>query len=214
MMDWNDFLTEVTLQPEPEVILMATATSGLHTGDSILAVSYRHLRSGEEIEHGTIFNLVPDDILLPSQEYHKIAPDFMRSHGLPTEEFTQKLAAILAPGRTVFTYNSNFQIKAITLMHGGFPELLCFICDLPVWLQAAESKMVFAAKKPPIDRIEHEVLRKIIKAVPTWKRLLEARHLSSTPPPGKLPVVYNVECLLTLYRAMEKEPPDILLEQK
>lgn len=214
MMDWNDFLAAVTFQDEPEVVLMSTATSGLHTGDSLLAVSYHLLHGGEAIEYGTIYNLVPDDILLPSQEYHRIPTDFMRTHGLQREEFTQKLQAVLTPSRTVFTYNSAFQIKAITQMQGGFAELMSSVCDLCVWLKAAESKMVFAAKKPPIDRIEHEVLRKIFKAVPSWKRLLESKHIPSTAPPGKLPVVYNADCLLKLYRAMEQAPPDFLLELK
>ena len=214
MMDWNDFLAAVTLQDEPEIVLMATATSGLHSGDSLLAVAYRYLRGDEEVDCGALYQLVPDDVLLPAAEYHRIAPEFIRTHGLPKEEFTQKLQAVLAPTRTVFTYNSAFQIKAITQMQGGFAELMCPMCDLTVWLKAAESKMVFTAKKPPMDRIENDALRKIFKAVPSWKRLLESRHMASVAPPGKLPVVYNVDCLLDLYRAMEKEPPDILLELK
>lgn len=205
---WTDTL-EMLTAGSSTAILLSTATSGLHRTDQLLALSYALYQGDECQETNTFILSVPDDILMPSAEYHRISPEMVRTQGIAKEEFKEKLEKLFTPDKVVFTYNSPFQIKALTLMGDGMLEAVpCPMLDLPIWIKAAESKMHFVVDLP-IDKAQVQMANRVM--CPAWKKVLSHRGIDPQTPPGMLPVEYNVQCLQMLYGDLKELSPDIEL---
>ena len=205
---WTDTL-EMLTAGSSTVALLSTATSGLHRSDQLLAVSYALYHGDDHQESKTFIVSAPDDILMQSAEYHRISPEMVRTQGMPREQLKEKLEELLTPDKVVFTYNSPFQIKALTMMGEGTLEAVpCPMLDLPIWIKAAESKMHFVVDLP-IDKAQVQIANRVM--CPAWKKVLSYRGIDPQTPPGMLPVEYNVQCLEMLYGDLKELSPDIEL---
>lgn len=209
-MSWTDTLEMLTVGSS-SVVLFCTATTGLHKTDKLLAVSYVMYDGDVKGKSDTLFLEAPDAILQPAMQYHQISPEIMHMKGMSLDTFREELSNALT-GRIGFTYNASFQFRAMLEMDGGvFAAQPCVMCELPLWIKAAESRLTFTVD-PIIEKAEHQIANMV--AVPPWKRLLENRGISSRNPPGVLPVEYNAQCLSMLYEALIEEPPNIELALK
>lgn len=207
MASWFETL-DMIAGGDTKVVLLSTATTGLHKSDQLIAVNYVVYDDDKQVETGTLFKLVPEDLLNPSKEFHKITKEVLMANGATDEDFKDKIQEVLCPGRVVFTYNVPFQQKALTVMGGGTVDLLCPVCDIIVWMKAAESKMMFYVN-PPMDAADAQLARNF-PPVP-WKRFLTLKKIIPDTPPGLLPVTYNVMCLSQLYQQLCQMEPRIEL---
>lgn len=206
-MSWTDTLELLSLG-NSSALLFCTATTGLHRTDKLLAVAYQLYEGDEKQESGTLFLDATDEELAPGAQYHQITPDIMRANAMKPDEFKEKLTELMTH-RVAFTYNTAFQLKALMVMGGGIIEAPpCEMCELPLWVKAAESKLHFMVDLP-LCKAESQIANRI--PVSTWKRMLDYRGIASKAPPGVLPVVYNAECLALLYDALIEQPPNIEL---
>ena len=207
MSDWTDVLETLTMG-NSSVTLFCTATTGLKSSDKVLAVSYVQYEGDTRSKEETFFQEASDEELAPSLQYHQISSEVMKANGLKKEAFQERLQQILT-NRIAFTYNVSFQLKALMIMNGGLMESkLCPVCELPLWVKVAESKLHFVVDIP-LERAESQMANRV--PIPTWKRMLDFRGISPVAPPGMLPVAYNAQCLAQLYEGLFKQSPDIEL---
>ena len=205
MSEWTDTLEMLTMG-NSSVVLFSTATTGLHKTDKLLAFSYQLYDGDTAGDSGTLFLDATAEELAPGMQYHQISSEIMRANALQKDEYKEKLLGILQ-NRVAFTYNAPFQLKALMVMGGGIIEMPpCEVCELPLWVKVGESKLHFIVDLP-LRVAENQMANRV--PVPTWKRMLEYRGLSSKAPPGTLPVTYNAECLARMYESLIEQPPDI-----
>lgn len=197
-MTWIDTLEALTTG-NSSVVLFCTATTGLHKTDKLLAMSYVQWDGDRKGKSGTIFLNAPAESLQPAYQYHHISAEMMHAEGKTVEDFRKEIADIMEE-RIGFTYNSAFQERAFMEMDGGILSgMPCPVCELSVWLKAAESRRYYVVDAP-IEKAEQQIACGM--STPPWRRVLENRGLSAFPPPGMLPVTYNALCLSQLYEKL------------
>ena len=205
--NWIDTLEMLTMGSS-SVVLFCTATTGRRSTDKLLAFSYQLYEGEDCTKTGTLFLDATDEELAPAMQYHQISPELMRANAMKQDDFREQMLAIMQH-RVAFTYNTSFQLKALMIMGGGIVDAPpCQICELPLWVKVGESKLHFVVDLP-LNKAEAQMANRV--PIPTWKRMLDYRGIASTPPPGKLPVTYNAECLGLMYQALIEQPPDIEL---
>lgn len=204
-MTWFETLTMLTCSDK--VVLLSTATTGVHKSDELLAVEYVKYEGDKQTETHCLMRLVGSDALAASAEYHRITKETMLANAESDDKIKEELNEVLR-GSTIFTYNIPFQRRALTEMSGGFLDVLSPMCDLPLWLKAGESRMPFAVDLP-IETADKQLARKFT-ACP-WKRCLANYNIVMDAPAGILPITYNVMALSRLYQALWKQPPELVV---
>lgn len=207
MSSWFDTLALIA-GGDTKVVLLSTATTGLHKSDQLIAVNYVVYDDDKEVETGTAIRMVPEEILNSSKEYHRITKEILLANGMTDEDFKDKLQEVLQPGRVVFTYNVPFQVKALTIMGGGTVDVMCPVCDIVVWTRAAESQMVFYVDAP-MDTANAQLAHNFTPV--NWRRFLTMRKIIPDTPAGMLPVTYNTMCLSQVYQQLCQLQPRIEL---
>ena len=171
-----------------DVAFVSTATTGLHAqSDKLIAVAI----AKDNGERDLLIRETPLDLLMPTSSIHLIDSTLMSNQGLPEESFREAVADALA-GCVIFSYFPSFQQAFL-----GQIDILEPIYDLPVFVKAAESKMVFPDDlwDQDLSSVEFDLITKYHISRPRWKAFVDSHNLTPSTF-GMIPAECNAEALL------------------
>lgn len=189
-MTWAEYL--MSLSPG-DVLLFATATTGVHHDSDLLAVSYCKINEAGESSYGTIFQALPEERAMQGIEYHKIDFNTLSTIGREKDDF-EKAVSELFKDTAAYSYNPFFQNLALTEMSDCE---IGYVSDLASIVSRAVNQRMMSAEE--LDKITNlfqfgAFLSKMGKA-PPFKRVMQMCNITTDLYSGELPVVMNVQVL-------------------
>jgi hypothetical protein len=204
-MTWHELIKSRNLFDE-DILLFSTATTGLGADDVLLAFSYAKISGNGDVHKDTVYRLVSEDLCHKGMEYHKITPERMIAHGWLQGDFEAQINEVTSNFKcAMFSYNPSFQWKALTVMAGLAPKM---ICDLPLFLKAAESRI--AISKEDMTHLTtlgdlQGYLETLYKKPPSMKTMMKGRGFTEDVSSDELPVEQNVNILCRFWELLGEQ---------
>ena len=197
-MTWQELVTSVSRGP---IVLFSTATTGVHSNDELLALSWNRIDPEGTEEKGTIFHAVPAERALQGVDYHHITMHTLSTQGLDTPDFIRAIQDLLKD-TTPFSYNPSFQLMALNEMSDCDID---WVFDLALTTNAALNHRMLSAED--LDGVVNPVqlmglLARVSGNPPPFKRVMRMCDIVIDERTDVLPLVTNVQILRAFWKKL------------